>query len=53
MPAEDASAFMVSFQTPVGSSIEYTNEKLKLNEDVLSGMPEIRSYFAAIGLGLG
>jgi len=52
MPAEDASAFMVSFQTPVGSSIGYTNEKLKLNEKTLADIPEIRSFFAAIGLGL-
>lgn len=51
VPEEDESRFLISFRTPLGSNIEYTNEKLHEVERVLSGHPEVLSYFSAIGLG--
>ena len=39
------------FETPVGSSIEYTSRKLKRNENLLAGIPEVKSFFSAIALG--
>ncbi len=51
MPPEDQSRFFVSFSTPEGSSIDYTEKKLAYNESVLKNTPEIRSFFGAIGLG--
>ncbi|MCK4738353.1 MAG: efflux RND transporter permease subunit [Deltaproteobacteria bacterium] len=51
IPPEDQSRFMVIFTSPVGSSIDYTDAKLKRNEEILLSKPEIRGFFAAIGLG--
>ncbi|MDH4226204.1 MAG: efflux RND transporter permease subunit [Deltaproteobacteria bacterium] len=51
MPKEDQSRFMIAYQAPVGSSIEYTDSKLRFIEKVLSDTPEIRSYFAVVGFG--
>src|SRR3990172_6215254 len=53
VPQEDQSRFMVMFETPVGSSIEYTSRKLKRNEELLASIPEIKSFFGAIALGEG
>ncbi|MEX0871534.1 MAG: efflux RND transporter permease subunit, partial [Aquisalimonadaceae bacterium] len=50
-PEEDEGQFLVSFQTPLGSSIEYTDGKLAQLEQALSEQDGIRSYFTAIGLG--
>ena len=51
VPSEDQSRFMIRFETPVGSSIDYTDNKLRKAEAYLKGLPEIRSFFSAIGLG--
>ncbi|MEE9613842.1 MAG: efflux RND transporter permease subunit [Thermodesulfobacteriota bacterium] len=51
IPPEDQSRFIVNFETPIGSSIDYTDAKLAHGERVLKGLPEIKGFFAAIGLG--
>ena len=51
IPKEDQSRMMISFQTPVGSTIDYTDSKLRVNEKVLLETEGIRGFFAAIGLG--
>jgi HAE1 family hydrophobic/amphiphilic exporter-1 len=51
VPEEDEGRFMVVFRTPLGSSIDYTNARLREIEQVLAARPEIAGYFAAIGLG--
>ncbi|MGE0080016.1 MAG: efflux RND transporter permease subunit [Thiohalomonadaceae bacterium] len=51
VPEEDEGRFMVVFRTPLGSSIEYTDARLKEVERVLAARPEVACYFAAIGLG--
>lgn len=50
-PDEDEGRFLVSFKTPLGSNIEYTNDRLKRIEAVLGRHKEIATYFTAIGLG--
>jgi HAE1 family hydrophobic/amphiphilic exporter-1 len=51
-PETDEGIFVITFRTPLGSSIDYTNSRLKLIEEVLASYPdEIVSYFAAIGVG--
>lgn len=50
-PEEDEGRFLVTFKTPLGSNIEYTNDRLKRIEAVLARHREIATYFTAIGLG--
>jgi HAE1 family hydrophobic/amphiphilic exporter-1 len=51
VPEEDEGRFMVLVKAPLGSSIDYTDGRLREVEAVLARHPEIASYFAAIGLG--
>jgi HAE1 family hydrophobic/amphiphilic exporter-1 len=51
-PPEDQSRFMMRVQTPVGSSLQFTDEKFKEVESFLLTRPEINRFFGAIG-GLG
>ncbi len=52
VPEADEGRFVISFKTPLGSSLEYTNSRLELIEQVLAKYPdEIESYFTTIGLG--
>ncbi|MCK6393059.1 efflux RND transporter permease subunit [Zoogloea sp.] len=50
-PEQDEGRFLVSLRTPLGSSIDYTDSKLREVEAILDRHPEIRSEFALIGLG--
>jgi HAE1 family hydrophobic/amphiphilic exporter-1 len=50
-PEQDEGRFLVSLRTPLGSSIDYTDSKLKEVEGILSRHPEVRTEFALIGLG--
>jgi hydrophobic/amphiphilic exporter-1 (mainly G- bacteria), HAE1 family len=52
-PEEDEGQFMVAFQTTLGSSIDYTNEKLEAIEAALLEQEGVRNFFTAIGLGPG
>jgi HAE1 family hydrophobic/amphiphilic exporter-1 len=49
LPTQDQSAFLVKFQTPVGSSLAYTVTKVKEAEAVVSKRTDVNRYFAAIG----
>lgn len=49
LPAQDQSIFLCRLQTPEGSSLEFTNERFKIAEKYISGRPELKNYFAAIG----
>ncbi|HRO67361.1 MAG TPA: efflux RND transporter permease subunit [Pseudobdellovibrionaceae bacterium] len=48
-PAQDQSLFMVRFQTPVGSSLAYTDEKIKLAEEWLMKQPVVKQIYVALG----
>ncbi|MEA3219679.1 efflux RND transporter permease subunit [Immundisolibacter sp.] len=50
VPVEDESRFMVIFKTPLGSSVEYTNSRLQMIEQVLEADPTVLYTFGAIGL---
>ncbi|MBC7386065.1 MAG: efflux RND transporter permease subunit [Cryobacterium sp.] len=52
LPAEDQSRFMVRFLAPVGSSLGYTDDKVKAAEVILKKNPDIETFFAAVG-GMG
>ena len=51
MPDEDEGRFIVSFKTPLGSSIDYTRNRLRQLEAVLSRHNEIAGLFSTIGTG--
>jgi HAE1 family hydrophobic/amphiphilic exporter-1 len=52
VPETDESSFSISIKTPLGSSLAYTDSRLKLVEDVLaSHKEEVASYYASIGSG--
>ncbi len=49
MPEEDEGRFIIAVKTPLGSSIEYTESRIRMIEAVFSGFPEIIGSFATIG----
>ncbi len=49
VPAQDQSMFLCRIQTPVGSSIQLTNERFKQAEAFLMTRPEVRTYFVSVG----
>ena len=52
VPESDEGSFSVSVKTPLGSSLEYTDSRLKLVEaTIASHKSEVDSYFASIGTG--
>jgi HAE1 family hydrophobic/amphiphilic exporter-1 len=53
VPAQDQGRLMVRIQTPVGSSLSLTDEKVQQVEKYFSSRPEIDSHFTAIGGGFG
>jgi len=52
-PEEDEGQFVVSYRVPLGSSIEYSDQKLQEIEAIVADQPEVDRFFAAIGLGQG
>ncbi|MEK6774906.1 MAG: efflux RND transporter permease subunit [Bdellovibrionota bacterium] len=51
IPAEDQSRLNLRIQTPVGSSLEFTNAKIQEIENYVSSRSEVESYFSFIGGG--
>ena len=52
IPESDEGSFTINVKTPLGSSLEYTDSRLKLVEAVVaSHKDEVDSYFATIGTG--
>jgi len=49
MPAQDQSTFIVRMQTPVDSSMEFTDAKTREAEKFLAARPEVRRYMVAVG----
>jgi HAE1 family hydrophobic/amphiphilic exporter-1 len=50
-PQADEGRFLVGIRTPLGSSIGYTETKLREVEEIASRYPEIVTEFGVIGLG--
>jgi HAE1 family hydrophobic/amphiphilic exporter-1 len=52
VPEADEGSFTISVKTPLGSSLEYTDSRLKLVEAAIAKHPkEVASYFSTIGAG--
>lgn len=49
LPSQDMSILMCRIQTPVGSSIVFTDDRFKKAEQVIMDRPEVLRYFAAVG----
>ena len=49
VPAQDQSMFLVRIQTPIGSSIDFTNERMKQLEARVMKIPEFKRYYCAVG----
>ncbi len=49
VPPQDQSAFLVRAQTPVGSSLNLTDQKMREAEAIVMKTPEVLRYFAAVG----
>lgn len=49
VPPQDQSAFLIRTQTPVGSSLNFTDQKMQQAEAMVSEYPEVVRYFAAVG----
>ena len=49
VPAQDQGYILLRLQTPVGSSLTYTDERFKNAEAYVQKVPEVDRYFAAIG----
>lgn len=52
VPETDEGSFRVYFQTPLGSSLEYSDGRMKLVEEMIARhSDEVASFFGAIGSG--
>ena len=51
IPKSDQSRFMVRVETPTGSTLQYTDEKLRKVENLILTMPETKGLYSAIGTG--
>jgi hydrophobe/amphiphile efflux-1 (HAE1) family protein len=49
VPPQDMGVFMIRMQTPVGSSLEFTNERVKEVEELIKARPEVDKYFLSVG----
>ncbi len=49
VPAQDQSMFLMRLETPVGSSMEFTDNKFKEAEAWLMKQPGVNRYYAAVG----
>lgn len=49
VPSQDQGLFMVRLVAPVGSSLEYMNEKAKKIEEIVLATPELNRYYIAVG----
>ena len=51
-PEEDEGQFTITVKTPVGTGIDYTNDRLSVVEGLLEEYEDIESYFTIMGSGI-
>ena len=51
VPKSDESRFMIRIEAPTGSTLQYTDEKMRKVEDLILSEAETKSVFSAIGTG--
>jgi len=49
VPAQDQSRFMIQLRTPVGSSIDNTDNRARYVEEFLESRPEVNRFYMSIG----
>ena len=49
VPAQDQSMFLIRIKTPIGSSLNYTDERFKEAEAIVMKRPEVQRYFCSVG----
>jgi hydrophobe/amphiphile efflux-1 (HAE1) family protein len=49
VPSQDQSMFLCRLQTPVGSSMEFTDDRMKQAEAFVNTRPEVSGYFSVVG----
>ncbi|HVE14774.1 MAG TPA: efflux RND transporter permease subunit, partial [Elusimicrobiota bacterium] len=49
MPPQDQSMLLVQLETPVGSSLEFTDNVFKKAEDYIMGRGEVQGYYTSVG----
>lgn len=49
VPSQDQSRLLMRIQTPVGSSLDFTDQKFSEVEAILKTIPEVKEYFGSIG----
>ncbi len=49
VPAQDQSMFLARMQTPIGSSIHFTDARMKQVEKLLMERPDVKRYYGALG----
>jgi len=49
VPPQDQGAFLIRLTTPLGSSLQFTSDKMKIAEKLISDLPEVQRYFSAVG----
>lgn len=49
MPAQDQGMMLIKYETPIGSSLDYTCEVLEKAEKIIAERPETKTYFLAAG----
>lgn len=49
VPPQDQSQFLVALQTPMGSSLDYTDGVFRKLEALLKTRPEVLNYYVAVG----
>ena len=50
-PAQDEGRFLITMRTPLGSSIQYTETRLRQVEEIVKQFPEVVTEWGIIGLG--
>jgi HAE1 family hydrophobic/amphiphilic exporter-1 len=50
-PAQDEGRFLITMRTPLGSSIHYTETRLRQVEEIVKHFPEVVTEWGIIGLG--
>ncbi|MBM4385339.1 MAG: efflux RND transporter permease subunit [Deltaproteobacteria bacterium] len=53
LPVEDRGRFITMIRAPEGSTVAYTRSVLDKVEQALLAVPEVDTFFAAIGIGFG
>lgn len=50
LPTEDKGSFLVVTIAPDGSTLEYTDKYQRMAEGIMASVPEVSTYFSAVGL---